>query len=57
MILYSGGTTGEPKGIVISNKSFNAATLQTGSMIQPASAGDSVLTIMPIFHAFGLNVF
>lgn len=56
VILYSGGTTGEPKGIVISNKSFNAATLQTGSMIQPASAGDSVLTIMPIFHAFGLDV-
>lgn len=56
VILYSGGTTGKPKGIVLSNNSFNAATLQTGSMIGPIEKGDSVLTIMPIFHAFGLDV-
>lgn len=56
VILYSGGTTGESKGIVLSNNNFNAATLQTGSMIMPAGPGDSVLTIMPIFHAFGLDV-
>ncbi len=56
VILYSGGTTGESKGIVLSNNNFNAATLQTGCMIMPAGPGDSVLTIMPIFHAFGLDV-
>ena len=56
VILYSGGTTGESKGIVLSNNNFNAATLQTGSMIMPAGPGDTVLTIMPIFHAFGLDV-
>lgn len=56
VILYSGGTTGKPKGIVISNKNFNAATMQTGTMITPPKDGDTVLTIMPIFHAFGLDV-
>lgn len=56
VILYSGGTTGNPKGIVLSNLGFNSETLQTGSMIQPVNSGDSLLTIMPIFHAFGLDV-
>lgn len=56
VILYSGGTTGKPKGILLSNKGFNAATMQTSTMIQPVSPGDTILTIMPIFHAFGLDV-
>lgn len=56
VIMFSGGTSGKPKGIVLSNKNFNAPTMQTGSMIEPAGPGDSILTIMPIFHAFGLNV-
>lgn len=56
VILYSGGTTGLPKGIVLSNKNFNAVTMQTSSMISSAKPGDSILTIMPIFHAFGLDV-
>lgn len=56
VILYSGGTTGDPKGVILSNKNFNAATLQTSSMIQPVIPGETILTIMPIFHAFGLDV-
>lgn len=56
VILYSGGTTGNPKGILLSNLGFNAQTLQTASMIQPTYPGESLLTIMPIFHSFGLGV-
>jgi long-chain acyl-CoA synthetase len=56
VILYSGGTTGKPKGVLLSNRNFNAATLQTASMIQPVLPGETILTIMPIFHAFGLDV-
>lgn len=56
VILYSGGTTGIPKGVILSNKNFNAATLQTSSMIQPVIPGETILTIMPIFHALGLDV-
>ena len=56
VILYSGGTTGSPKGIVLSNKNFNALAMQCHLMCDPAKAGDSVLAILPIFHGFGLGV-
>ena len=56
VILYSGGTTGNPKGIVLSNRNFNALAMQCHLMCDPAKAGDSVLAILPIFHGFGLGV-
>ena len=56
VILYSGGTTGEPKGVVLSNLNFNALATQCFKMVDPAKAGDSILAIMPIFHGFGLGV-
>lgn len=55
VILYSGGTTGKPKGVMLSNMNFNALALQCFSMTG-AKAGDSVLVILPIFHGFGLGV-
>lgn len=56
VILYSGGTSGHPKGIKLSNLSFNALAYQAHYMCDPAAKGDSVLSIMPIFHGFGLGV-
>ncbi len=56
VILYSGGTTGKPKGIVLTNMNFNALAIQCQLMCDPAKAGDSVLAILPIFHGFGLGV-
>lgn len=55
-ILYSGGTTGTTKGIVLTNKNFNALASQiiaTNPMFVP---GDRMLAAMPIFHGFGLGV-
>ena len=53
-ILHSGGTTGKPKGIIISNANFNAMALQTASVCKYISPGYSVLSALPIFHVFGL---
>ena len=53
-IIYSGGTTGKPKGIIISNANFNAMALQTSSVCEYISPGNSVLSSLPIFHVFGL---
>ena len=56
VILHSGGTTGTPKGIVLSNGNFNAATIQAQTVMNMVTREDSVLAIMPIFHGFGLSV-
>ena len=55
-ILYSGGTTGTSKGILLSNLNFNALALQTGSAGDCLHPGHTMLAIMPIFHGFGLGV-
>lgn len=58
IILYSGGTTGSPKGIVLSNLNFNALAMQLQFAIttELAKPGGSNLAILPIFHGFGLGV-
>ena len=55
-ILYSGGTTGTTKGILLSNLNFNALGLQTGAAGNCLVAGHKMLSIMPVFHGFGLGV-
>lgn len=56
VILYSGGTSGDPKGIMLSNLNFNALALQSRLMCDSAAPGESILAILPIFHGFGLGV-
>ena len=56
VILYSGGTTGTTKGIVLTNGNFNSLAEQivaTNPMFRP---GDKMLAAMPLFHGFGLGV-
>ena len=56
VILYSGGTTGTTKGILLTNLNFNALGQQvraTNPMFRP---GDKMLAAMPLFHGFGLGV-
>ena len=56
-ILYSGGTTGTTKGIMLSNLNFNALGLQTIAASGFGSvAGMKMLSIMPVFHGFGLGI-
>ncbi|RLI66574.1 MAG: hypothetical protein DRO88_01545, partial [Promethearchaeia archaeon] len=55
IILYSGGTTGVPKGIMLSNKNLVAEGLMAAHW-GDISPGDRILAILPIFHGFGLGV-
>ncbi len=55
-ILFSGGTTGTSKGILLTNLNFNALAMQTAAASGCLSAGDTMLSVMPVFHGFGLGI-
>jgi long-chain acyl-CoA synthetase len=52
-ILYSGGSTGAPKGIMLSHRNINAEGLELGAWVA-LDESDVVLAVLPIFHGFGL---
>ena len=58
MILHSGGTTGTPKGVVLSNNNLISyvESLIVGQdyLDKPLTQGDSILALMPIFHGYGI---
>lgn len=56
VILYSGGTTGTTKGIVLTNRNFNALGKQVIAANPMFRPGDKMLAAMPLFHGFGLGV-
>lgn len=54
-IVYTGGTTGVPKGAILSNDSFNTLTMEilhSGLEYEP---GETFLNIMPPFIAYGIS--
>ncbi len=57
VILYSGGTSGIPKGIMLSDFNFNALGMQVGEIAGcKLDWGTKFLSVMPIFHGFGLGI-
>ena len=54
VIMHSGGTTGTPKSIVLTNGNFTSLALQIGMKFRFES--EIVLGILPTFHSFGLGV-
>ncbi len=55
-ILFSGGTTGTAKGILLSNLNFNALAMQTEAAAGCLFPGGTMLSVMPVFHGFGLGI-
>ena len=57
VLLYSGGTTGLPKAIELSDYNFNVLGMQireaAGIDFEP---GLRFLSVMPLFHGFGLGI-
>lgn len=57
VILYSGGTSGTPKGIQLSDFSFNALGMQVAEISGcNLDYGCKFLSVMPVFHGFGLGI-
>ncbi len=54
-LLFTSGSSGEPKGVVLTHRNIIANTLQIEeSCILPA--GKSIMACLPIFHSFGCTV-
>lgn len=56
VVLFSGGTTGVTKGIMLSDLNFNALARQTEAMCHEEVRHSKMLAAMPVFHGFGLGV-
>ena len=54
VILHSGGTSGSPKSIVLSNGNINVVIGQARIALPENDDRDSMLGILPMFHCFGL---
>lgn len=53
-LVYTGGTTGFPKGVMLSNENFNAVSMAFGYAGLDVEDGNSFLDVMPIFASYGL---
>jgi len=55
-LIYTGGTTGVPKGAELSHFSLNANAQQCRAWMHRAKDGEEViLTALPLFHSFGMT--
>ncbi len=54
-ILFSSGSEGEPKGVMLSHRNIVANARQIADVLNTRD-GDVVLSALPLFHAFGLTV-
>lgn len=55
VLLFTSGSSGEPKGVVLSHRNLMANVTQFGARIHLQSQ-DSILGCLPLFHSFGCTV-
>lgn len=54
-IVFTGGTTGTHKGVLLSNKALNTTVFEHNYLIDNISKGEKFLDILPPFIAYGLT--
>ena len=52
LIQYTGGTTGVPKGAMLTHQNLSANARQVAALDPDSGAKDSVLGVLPFFHVF-----
>ncbi|MGO8919814.1 MAG: long-chain-fatty-acid--CoA ligase [Stellaceae bacterium] len=57
VLQYTGGTTGDPKGAMLTHANFSAVVNARNRWVASSTAGggDKTLVVLPLFHIFGLS--
>jgi long-chain acyl-CoA synthetase len=56
VIMYTGGTTGQSKGVMLSHRNLVANAIQTRHWLPEAvEGGERFLSVVPFFHSYGLT--
>nr|WP_055506173.1 long-chain fatty acid--CoA ligase [Nonomuraea pusilla] len=56
VILYTSGTTGQPKGAELSHQNMLINAMVSDKMFPRGDAGDTYFGVLPLFHSFGQTV-
>ncbi|GAB2696125.1 long-chain-fatty-acid--CoA ligase [Thalassiella azotivora] len=57
LLQYTGGTTGSPKGAVLTHRNLAANAAQARAWVPDLREGDEVFyAVLPLFHAYGLTL-
>ncbi|MFE3453467.1 long-chain fatty acid--CoA ligase [Nonomuraea sp. NPDC059194] len=56
VILYTSGTTGQPKGAELSHQNMLMNAMVSDEMFPRTQGGDTYLAVLPLFHSFGQTV-
>ncbi len=55
VLIYTGGTTGKPKGVMLSHYALAVNAYQCRAWVDTGSV-DRMLAVLPLFHGFGMSV-
>jgi acyl-[acyl-carrier-protein]-phospholipid O-acyltransferase / long-chain-fatty-acid--[acyl-carrier-protein] ligase len=55
VLLFTSGTSGEPKGVVLSHRNILGNVMQFRTMVH-LDEGDTLMASLPFFHSFGCTV-
>ncbi len=53
VVVHTGGTTGSPKGVMLTDQNFNAIAQQFGALHKLFARGQKLMNVMPPFIAYG----